>query len=290
MTSVAFLGTGLLGGAFVEAALKRGDQVTVWNRTAGKARALEAFGARAAATPAEAVRGAARVHLVLRDDAVVDDVIAQLRPGLDPDAIIIDHTTNLPALTAKRSPRLNADGVRYLHCPVFVGPPAARESQGTILASGPKALFEEVRPALEKQASRVEYLGERPELGAVYKLCGNAFIIGIASIVADVFAVAAGEGVAAADALAAVEFFDPRATITGRGNKMAAGDYRATFELTMALKDVQLMIETAGGFPLAVLPGIAARMQSLIAEGSGADDLSVIGRDSHAPPPQASPR
>jgi len=41
-------------------------------------------------------------------------------------------------------------------------------------------------------AERVEYFGERPDLAAVYKLCGNAFIIGIAAVVADVFAVAAG--------------------------------------------------------------------------------------------------
>ena len=82
MTHIAFLGTGLLGSAFVEAAVKRGDDVTVWNRTAHKARALEAFGARVADSPADAVRDVARVHLVLSDDAVVEEVIAALRPGL----------------------------------------------------------------------------------------------------------------------------------------------------------------------------------------------------------------
>src|SRR5438045_3670711 len=100
MTRIAFLGTGLLGSGFVEAAAKRGDDITVWNRTAEKARALEQFGVKVAATPADAVRGAASVHLVLRDDAVVEDVIEQLRPGLGRDAIILDHTTTQPALTA----------------------------------------------------------------------------------------------------------------------------------------------------------------------------------------------
>ena len=51
MASVAFLGTGLLGGAMVEGMLRRGDAVTVWNRTESKARALEQFGAKVAATP-----------------------------------------------------------------------------------------------------------------------------------------------------------------------------------------------------------------------------------------------
>ncbi|HET9730256.1 MAG TPA: NAD(P)-binding domain-containing protein, partial [Acidimicrobiia bacterium] len=75
MKHIAYLGTGLLGSGFVQAAVKRGDQVTVWNRTTDKARALEPLGVRVAATPADAVRGAARVHLVLKDDAVVETVV-----------------------------------------------------------------------------------------------------------------------------------------------------------------------------------------------------------------------
>jgi 3-hydroxyisobutyrate dehydrogenase len=278
MTKIAYLGTGLLGSAFVEAALKRGDQVTVWNRTAAKAKALEKFGARAADDPADAVRGAARVHLVLKDDAVVEDVIAALRPGLDQKTIIVDHTTTQPDLTAKRAARLKADGVRYLHSPVFIGPPAARESKGVIMASGPKAIFDEVHAALAAMADRVEYFGERPDLAAVYKLCGNAFIIGMNSLVSDVFAISAGADVKAADALKILDFFNPSSIIANRGQKMIAQDFTPTFELTMARKDVRLMLETAGGKPLGVLPGIAARMDQLIAEGHGADDLSVLSK------------
>ncbi|MEO7108281.1 MAG: NAD(P)-binding domain-containing protein, partial [Rhodoferax sp.] len=74
MAHIAFLGTGLLGGAFAEAAAKRGDTVTAWNRSADKVAALASFGVKAASTPADAVRGAARVHIVLKDDAVVDAV------------------------------------------------------------------------------------------------------------------------------------------------------------------------------------------------------------------------
>lgn len=103
MATIAYLGTGLLGSGFIEAALGRGDSVTVWNRTPAKAAALVAFGATVASTPADAVRGAERVHLVLKDDAVVEEVIAALRPGLSADAIIVDHTTTQPVLTAERA-------------------------------------------------------------------------------------------------------------------------------------------------------------------------------------------
>jgi 3-hydroxyisobutyrate dehydrogenase-like beta-hydroxyacid dehydrogenase len=230
------------------------------------------------------VRGAARVHLVLKDDAVVEEVLAALRPGLSRDTIIVDHTTTQPALTAARARRLTAEGVRYLHCPVFIGPAAAREGKGTILASGPQRLFEAVHDALARMAARVEYCGERPDLAAVYKLCGNAFIIGIAALVADVFAVARGSDVAPADALRILGFFDPSAVIAGRGKSMASGALgQPSFELAMARKDVRLMIESAGVRALAALPGIAARMDELIAEGYGAEDLAVIGLETRAP-------
>ena len=279
MNHIAYLGTGLLGSGFVYAAAKRGEHVTVWNRTAEKAHALEPLGVRVAATPADAVRGASRVHLVLKDDAVVEAVIAALRPGLSSDAIILDHTTTQPALTAERARRLNAEGVHYLHCPVFMGPAAARERQGTMLVSGPQSLFEIVEGELAHMASRIEYFGERPDLSAVFKLCGNAFIIGINALVSDVFTVASSSDVAPAEALRILELFNPSAIIAGRGKNMAAGHFDPSFELAMARKDVRLMMETAGPRPLAALPSIAARMDELIAQGHGNEDLAAIGWD-----------
>jgi len=279
MTPIAFLGTGLLGSGFAEAAAKRGDQVTVWNRTASKARALEPFGIRVAETPADAVRDAERVHLVLKDDAVVEEVIAALRPGLAPNAIIVDHTTTQPALTAARAARLNGDGVKYIHCPVFIGPAAARDGRGTILASGALALFDQVKFALARMAPRVEYLGERPDLAAVYKLCGNAIIVGLTGVIADVFAIARGAGVSADSAFKLFDFFNPAGVISGRGRDMANQNFAPAFELTMARKDVRLMMETANGTSLITLPAIAKRMDALINEGLGEQDFGVIGKD-----------
>ena len=76
MASVAFLGTGLLGSAMVEGMLRRGDAVTVWNRTEAKARALAAGGASVAPTPGDAVAGADRVHMTLPDDEGVDRMMS----------------------------------------------------------------------------------------------------------------------------------------------------------------------------------------------------------------------
>jgi len=280
MSDIAFLGTGLLGAALAEAAAKRGNRVTVWNRTTAKAKALEQFGVHVADSPAAAVRGATRVHLVLKDDAVVEDVVSALRPGLDPSTIIADHTTTQPKLTAARVKRLNADGVKYIHCPVFIGPAAARKQHGTIMASGPGQLFDAIRDGLTQMAERVEYLGDRPDLAAVYKLCGNALITGITGLVADVFAIASGAGVASSDALNVTDFISPSAIVAGRGRNMAAGNFAPAFELEMARKDVRLMIETAGDVPLAMLGSLANRMDALIASGHGAEDLAVLGIES----------
>jgi 3-hydroxyisobutyrate dehydrogenase len=279
MATIAFLGTGLLGSALAEAAAGRGDDVTVWNRTSSKAEALAQFGIKSAPTPADAVRGVDRVHLVLRDDETVEEVLAAARSGLSPNTIICDHTTTQPKLTAERSVRLNASGMKYLHCPVFIGPAAARQGLGIIMAAGPKSHFDVVQASLAGMAQRLEYFGERPDLAAVYKLFGNAFIIGIAGTMADVLTLAKSAEVTPDDALKLLDFFNPANTVSGRGRQMAKGDFTPSFELVMARKDVRLMMETAGTLPLAVLPGIAARMDALIASGEGMKDASVLARD-----------
>ena len=279
MANIAFLGTGLLGAALAEAAAKRGDTVSAWNRTFEKARALVPLGIKAAATPAEAVQGATRVHLVLKDDAVVDDVIAAARPMLAPGAILLDHTTTQPALTAARAARLAEQGVAYLHCPVFMGPPAARNAQGSMMVAGPRALFDRVQTELAVMTTRLEYMGERADLAAVNKLFGNAMIIGVSAMMADILTMAQASGVDPQSAVKLLGMLDLNAMVAGRGGNMAKGNFAASFELTMARKDVRLMLETAGDRPLAALPAIAARMDQLIAQGHGALDASALGID-----------
>ncbi|HEX9721219.1 MAG TPA: NAD(P)-dependent oxidoreductase [Ramlibacter sp.] len=279
MANIAFLGTGLLGGAFAEAAAKRGDSVTAWNRSPAKVQSLAQFGVKAAGTPAEAVRGASSVHLVLKDDAVVEEVISAARAGLSPEAVLIDHTTTLPALTAARAERLRAEGVKYLHCPVFMGPPAARNALGTMMASGPRALFESVQADLARMTGRLEYLGERADLAAVNKLFGNAMIIGVSALMADILTLALASSVAPQEVIKLLGLLDLNAMVAGRGANMAKANFTPSFELAMARKDVRLMLETAGGRPMAALPAVAARMDELIASGHGAQDASVLAID-----------
>ena len=279
MANVAFIGTGLLGSALVEGMLKRGDSVMVWNRTEAKARALESSGARVASSPGDAVAGADRVHMTLPDDAVVDQIGEAIAARLIPGVTVIDHSTTSPAGAKARIERAKKSGFKFLHAPVFMSPQMARDAVGLMLVSGPKAVFEGVRADLAKMTGDVWYVSEEGDRAAAYKLFGNSMLFVIAAGVADVFAMAKGLGIAPAEALEVFSKFQPGGVIKSRGEKMARGDFSASFELTMARKDMRLMLEAADGQPMTVLPGIAKAMDDAIAKGHGKDDLGAIAAD-----------
>src|SRR5579875_668345 len=108
----------MLGANFVRKMLERGETVHVWNRTGAKARALEADGARAFDSAADAVRGASQIHLTLADDASVDAVLEPLADVIAEDAVILDHTTTAPTPTGERVRRWRERGRTFVHAPV----------------------------------------------------------------------------------------------------------------------------------------------------------------------------
>jgi len=279
MANVAFIGTGLLGSAMVEGMLRRGDTVTVWNRTESKARALESFGARVARTPADAVSGASRVHMTLPDDAVVEEIVGGFKTRLTPNTIVVDHSTTAPRRTKDRVSRFAAEGIRFLHAPVFMSPQMARESVGIMLAAGPQRIFDDVHADLSKMTGEVWYLSEDGGRAAAYKIFGNSMLFVITAGVTDVFAMAKGLGLSPAEALDVFSKFQPGGFIKARGDKMARADFSASFELAMARKDLRLMLEAADGQPLTVLPAIAERMDDAIAKGHGRDDLGAMAAE-----------
>ena len=277
MARLALLGTGLLGSGMVRRFLKHGTPVTVWNRTADKAHALEKDGAVAADSPAKAVQGAHHVHLVLSEDRVVDSVVEQVAPALEPGAIVIDHSTTLPEQTKDRAERMRAKGIRFLHAPVFMSPLMAENGVGLMLVSGAQKEVDEVRAELEGMTGEVWYLGERPDLAANYKLYGNCMLFAIIGGVSDVIAMARANGVDAVEAFTLFSKFQPGNVIAARGPKMARGENTPPmFTIEMARKDVRLMTGAADGRPLVVLPAIAKRMDELIAEGGADLDITAI--------------
>jgi 3-hydroxyisobutyrate dehydrogenase len=276
METVAFYGAGMLGSAMVRAMLGRGITVRVWNRTAAKARALEEAGAHAFVSPQEAADGADRVHLCLNDDASVDAVLDAALPGIAVQCPIVDHTTVLPQRVAERVRKMAESGHAFLHAPVFMGPPMALESNGVMLASGESALFESVRAALEAMCSDLRYLGERPDLAAVYKLLGNAMILAVVGGLSDTLRIGEEQGLSRGQTYELFDFFDPAGQIRGRGKRMAEGDYDPLWSINAAHKDALLMQAAAHHEKLPVVDAVAAQLRNVADRGLGDRDLAAV--------------
>lgn len=279
---VAFYGMGMLGSGFVRAMRRRGVDVAVWNRTHAKAVALEDAGAKAYEDPAEAARGAERIHLALSDDAAVDDVLERARSGFERGVRIVDHTTTSATGTRARVATWDERGVPFVHAPVFMGPQNAHDATGIMLVSGEPARVDAVRGELEKMTGKLVHLGERVDAAASFKLLGNLFLMFLTTGLSDMLSLAKALDVPPAEAAKLFDHFNPGATIGARMKRMTDARFSdASWELGMARKDARIMLEEAerAGVPLEVLPTIAKRMDTVIAEGHAQDDWTVLAKD-----------
>lgn len=277
----AFLGTGHLGSNFVKAMLRKGEQVQVWNRTASKAKALEADGAIACDTAAAAVQQAATVHMTLKDDDTVEEVLAMIAGSLMPGATIIDHTTTSVAGAVARTKQWAEKGFTYLHAPVFMGPQNALDSTGNMLVSGDQEVIGRVKDALAKMTGKVINLGTETGKAAGMKLIGNLFLIAVTGGIADMLSLGKATGVSAGDIAALLDEWNPGTSVPARLKRMTGGDFsKPGWELHMARKDAGLMLEEArlGGVQLATLPGVVAEMDKWIGKGHAQDDWTIIGK------------
>jgi len=93
---VAVVGLGLMGTPIATRLQAAGHDLAVWNRTAGRDAILIAAGARRAASPAEAARGAEVVFVMVTDDAAVKAVVADVLAGAADGTVIVDMSTVLP--------------------------------------------------------------------------------------------------------------------------------------------------------------------------------------------------
>jgi 3-hydroxyisobutyrate dehydrogenase len=275
---IAHFGTGLMGAGFVRAALERGEQVAVWNRTPEKARVLETYGAKAFDEAAAAARGATRIHVTLADDAAVDAVLEPLADVLDKNIAIIDHTTTAPTPTAARYARWQERGIFFAHVPMFMGPKNALEHTGLMLASGPAERLAVVRPIVEPMTGKLVHVGAGDERAAAFKLFGNMMLVFVVSGLADMYKFAQSLGISPAEAHSLFADFKLTGAVDARGKNMADGNFAPAWELTMARKDVRLMLEEGAlhGVHYDVLPHIAAFFDRGIAAGHGAQDVGAV--------------
>lgn len=273
---------GLLGSNFVKAMAGRGEEVRVWNRTPSKATELEAVGAKAFSTAKEAVQGATLVHLALKDDAAVDEVLDAASEGFAPGTVIIDHTTTSKEGAIRRTAHWKEKGFFYQHAPVFMGPANALEGSGFMLVSGNEDVLKRVEPALTVMTGRLVNLGTETGKAAAIKLAGNAFLVCFTFGLRETLHVAKSLDVSVDDLLQLFSFWNPGAQAQERLRRMAFADAaQPSWELAMARKDTQLFLDasqTSGG-SLSLLPVIAAVMDEWIGKGFGHHDWTVVGKE-----------
>ncbi|WP_276483275.1 NAD(P)-dependent oxidoreductase [Paraflavitalea pollutisoli] len=278
----AFLGMGLLGSNFAKALLKKGEAVQVWNRTTSRATALEADGAKAFANVADAVKGADIIHITVKDDASVDEVLAQAAAGFQPGATIIDHTTTSKQGAIERTAAWKAKGYTYLHAPVFMGPSNALDSSGFMLVSGDQAVVEKYTPVLESMTGKLLNFGPNEGQAAAIKLMGNCFLVAFTVGLSDTLALAKSLDLPQSDVTKLFEMWNPAGMLHGRMKRMTAGTYdQPSWELNMARKDTQLFLDQAAstGTTLTAIPAIAETMDQWIAKGVGGKDWTVISSE-----------
>jgi 3-hydroxyisobutyrate dehydrogenase len=279
--NIAFLGTGLMGSGFVRRLGTQGHTVQAWNRSTDKARALEGERVRAFAHAADAVAGAQRIHLSLADDASVDAVLEPLADVLPAGAWIVDHTTTAVTPTAQRAARWAARGRVFVHAPVFMGPANAAEGSGLMLLSGAPAHRDALLPDLQAMTGKVVWMGEQPERAAAFKLFGNLTLLGLLAVLGDVNRLAHAVGISTHEAFSLFQHFNPGQTLPQRAARIEAQPHAAaSFELSMARKDVRLMMEEAAraGVDLYITPAMAALFDAGLARGEGALDVAAAAR------------
>ena len=175
MSKLTVLGLGTMGAGIAANLLKSGNTVSAWNRTAARAQPLADLGARVAATPAEAARGADIVFCVVGDDEASRTV--WLGPGgaldaMQPGSIVVECSTlsvdwirELQHEAAKRS-------LRFADTPLGGSKAAASQGTLTLFIGAEPDVLEALRPALNSVANNLIHFGP-PGSGAMYKLINN---------------------------------------------------------------------------------------------------------------------
>ena len=273
---------GLLGTNFVKAMLDKGEKVQVWNRSPEKAAALEALGAAVSADVATAVAGADYIHVTLKDDDSVNEVLAAAAPGFKAGAVIVDHTTTSAAGAIQRTAEWKSRGFTYLHAPVFMGPVNAREGTGLMLVSGDQEVIAKVQPLLDRMTGKVVNFGSEEGKAAAMKLVGNCFLVAFTAGLSDTLALGNALNVSVEEIGNLFSLWNPAQMMPARLQRMSSGDYsKPSWELNMARKDTQLFINSVRekNGALAVMPAIAEEMDRWITKGFGTSDWTVIAKD-----------
>lgn len=178
MTRVAFLGLGAIGRPMARHLAGPFD-LTIWNRTAERASDLaREIGAKVAATPADAARGAQVVITCLPSSREVDALMeggSGLLSGLESGALFIDCTSGDPATSQRIAARLAERDIAFIDAPVSGGTIAAEKGTLTVMCGGDDAAVARAMPVLGAFGERITHCGP-VGAGHALKAVNNALL------------------------------------------------------------------------------------------------------------------
>jgi 3-hydroxyisobutyrate dehydrogenase len=246
MTTVAFLGLGAIGRPMAaRLAAAPGISLVVWNRTTERARTFAAeTGARYAATPAEAARGADVVITCFPVSADVDAVLGGAEgvlAGLPRGALLVDCTSGDPATSRRIAARLAEHDVGFLDAPVSGGTIGAEQGTLTVMVGGDAALLERARPVLETFGRKIVHCGD-VGTGDALKAVNNALLAIHVWSTAEGLAALAKAGVSADIALDVINASSGRsnAAMNLFPDRVLTRAFPRTFRLALLDKDVRI--------------------------------------------------
>jgi 3-hydroxyisobutyrate dehydrogenase len=286
---IAFLGTGRMGAPMAANLARAGFTLRAWDRTASHAAALVKDGATAAASPAEAVKGAGILITMLADGPATEE--AWREPGAllaaGPGLIWVQMATVGIEWTQRFANTAARYGVSFFDAPVSGSQGPAQAGELTILASGPHWLQETVAPVFAALGRATAWLGPAGN-GTRAKLVLNNWLADLAETTAETLSFARQLGLDPAlivDLLESTPLGSPYAVQKARS--MLAGDFTPAFALKLALKDADLAAQAAqaSGTELTLTSALLPRWRRAVAAGHGDDDVAAIYATPDVPEP-----
>jgi 3-hydroxyisobutyrate dehydrogenase len=277
--TVAVIGAGIMGSAMVRNLVAAGLNTRVWDGSPSATAPLADVGAVVAASARDAVRDAGVVITMLPTADVVDSVIfdggadgafARGSVWAQMGTIGIEATRRIRDRLAAQRP-----GVMFVDAPVSGSKGPAEQGQLLILASGPAAAADAVRPVFDILGRKTVWLGEAGQ-GSLVKLVVNAYMSILIEGVAETMELADRLGIGHQQLAEVIEGGPLDAPIAdAKFHKMDRGDFTAEFPLEWALKDVDLAIGAAPGEALPLLAALSGQWHAAVAAGHGRQDISA---------------
>jgi 2-hydroxy-3-oxopropionate reductase len=255
-----------------------GHTVHVWNRTRHKAELLEPLGATVHATPAQAVKDAELVILMLDHGGVVGHVLFELgaAAGIAPGTLLVDMSSIKPIEAKDHAARLSELGVDYLDAPVSGGTVGAEQGTLAIMVGGKASNFERAVPVF-KVFGRPTHVGPIGS-GQLTKLANQMIVGATIGVVAEALLLCERGGADMGKAKEAITggFADSR-ILQVHGQRMVDRDFAPRARMTVQIKDLRNALATASevGFDAP----ITSLFEQLYAQGidHGLADLDHAG-------------